>query len=255
MESPTYRTTWARGVVLEVSSVEASAESTVAVYSRSFGMTVALEYESESVANHARTYSQHDAVPDCIRCKSDVSQLDNDKPRLRRACATFVSPTAGLSIRGSCPRSAGVRELTPSLGTPYASALRCSAEGEAARASGRFLIAEIRVGASGTHPARAARRRAARESALPQLAAAENRVLQLHMRCPAACAHAARRAFQRDVRRAPRRRGCCRAETARRRAARGRKAYFSVFHPAESSDLTRVTTDGSSRLCTLCATD
>jgi serine/threonine protein kinase len=67
----------------------------------------------------------------------------NDPPLLHRACATFVSLTAGLFFNPLIAPALGLcRELTHALGTPYARALLCSAEGEAAHFSGRFLVAE-----------------------------------------------------------------------------------------------------------------
>jgi serine/threonine protein kinase len=77
-----------------------------------------------------------------------ISGLDsalalNDPALLHRACATFVSLTAGLFYNPLIgPALALCRELTRELGTAHARALLCAAEGEAAHFSGRFLVAE-----------------------------------------------------------------------------------------------------------------
>jgi hypothetical protein len=85
----------------------------------------------------------------------------------------------------------------------------------------------------------------ARESALAQLVAAEGRFRQLHMRCLAACARkrhgelsggelGARR--QREADAELRQLGVARPD-------RWSSAYFSVFDPARTSDITLLTTD------------
>jgi serine/threonine protein kinase len=81
-------------------------------------------------------------IPFAVSALSSALTL-NVAPLLHRACATFVSLTAGLFFNPLIePALALCRELTHSLGTPYARAVLCSAEGEAAHFSGRFLVAE-----------------------------------------------------------------------------------------------------------------
>jgi serine/threonine protein kinase len=81
-------------------------------------------------------------IPFAITALDAALSLD-DVALLHRACATFVTLTAGLFFNPLIEPALGMcRELTHELGTAYARALSCAAEGEAAHFSGRFLVAE-----------------------------------------------------------------------------------------------------------------